>query len=400
VTLPKARELRDQARAMVRDGIDPGVERKQRAAETALSAETTFKSVATAWHKLQQRRWKPRYAEQVLQRFEADVFPAIGSLPIQAISAALVLKVMRTIEAREAHEMAHRVRQHISDVFVFAIASGWAEDDPAHVIRKALTPTSPRLRPAVTKLAAARRVLAQTEAQPAYAVTKLAARLVALTAARPGVVRMASPQEFEALDTAMPIWRIPAAKMKLTRERRIDATYEFVIPLSKQAVEVVSVAMELIGTGAPLLFPSVRDFHKPISDNTLSKFYRDAGLRGVHVPHGWRASFSTMMNELAAEDEREDDREIIDMMLAHVRDGVEAAYNRAAYMKRRREISQAWADMLMEGAVAPSTLVVTQRGTSARTLRKRGRDRRLASAPDAAARKASDGRPHRKEPRA
>jgi integrase len=198
----------------------------------------------------------------------------------------------------------------------------------------------------------------------------------------------------------MPIWRIPAAKMKLTRERRIDATYEFVIPLSKQAVEVVSVAMELIGTGAPLLFPSVRDFHKPISDNTLSKFYRDAGLRGVHVPHGWRASFSTMMNELAAEDEREDDREIIDMMLAHVRDGVEAAYNRAAYMKRRREISQAWADMLMEGAVAPSTLVVTQRGTSARTLRKRGRDRRLASAPDAAARKASDGRPHRKEPRA
>jgi integrase len=226
VTLPKARELRDQARAMVRDGIDPGVERKQRAAETALSAETTFESVATAWHKAQQRRWKPRYAEQVLQRFEADVYPAIGSLPIQAISAALVLKVMRTIEAREAHEMAHRARQHISDVFVFAIASGWAEDDPAHVIRKALTPTSPRLRPAVTKLAAARRVLAQTEAQPAYAVTKLAARLVALTAARPGIVRMAAPEEFEALDSAMPIWRIPAAKMKLTRERRIDATYE------------------------------------------------------------------------------------------------------------------------------------------------------------------------------
>ena len=380
VSLPKARELRDQARAKIRDEIDPGVERKQRAAETALATETTFFAVATAWHQAQKKRWQPRYAEQVLQRFEADVFPLIGKLPIGAISAALVLQVMRVIEAREAHEMAHRVRQHISDVFVFAIASGWAEDDPAHVIRKALTPTSPRLRPAVTKIAAARRVLAKSEAQPAYAVTKLAARLVALTAARPGVVRLAEPKEFEALDSAAPLWRIPAAKMKLTRERKIDSTYEFVIPLSRQAVEVVQVALELVGAGAPLLFPSVRNVHAPISDNTLSKFYRDAGLRGVHVPHGWRASFSTMMNELAAEDDRDDDRDIIDMMLAHVRDGVEAAYNRASYMKRRREIAQAWADMLMVGAVAPATLVVTQRGTSERSERRRGRDRRLAVA--------------------
>ena len=295
--------------------------------------------------------------------------------------------------------MAHRVRQHISDVFVFAIASGWADDDPAHVVRKALTPTAPRLRPAVTKLAAAQRVLAKTEGQSAYAVTKLAARLLALTAARPGVIRMAAPQEFEGLDTASPIWRVPAAKMKLTRERRIDATYEFAIPRSRQAVEVVKVALELVGKDAPFLFPSTRDFHAPISDNTLSKFYRDAGLRGVHVPHGWRATFSTLMNELAADEDREEDRDIIDMMLAHVRNGVEAAYNRAAYMKRRREIGQRWADMLMAGAVAPGTLVVTQRGTSERAERRRGRDRRLASAdaqPDQPARRKAS----RKDPRA
>lgn len=399
VSLPKARELRDQAREKVREGIDPGVDRKQRAAEAALQAENTFKAVAMAWHTAQKRLWKPRYAEQVLQRFENDVFPLIGTLPTRAISAALVLQVIRAIEAREAHEMAHRVRQHISDVFVFAIASGWAEDDPAHVVRKALTPTAPRLRPAVTKLAAAQRVLAKTEGQSAYAVTKLAARLLALTAARPGVIRMAAPEEFEALETAAPIWRVPAAKMKLTRERRIDSTYEFVIPLSRQAVEVVRVALELVGPTAPLLFPSTRDFHAPISDNTLSKFYRDAGLRGVHVPHGWRATFSTLMNELAADEDREEDRDIIDMMLAHVRNGVEAAYNRAAYMKRRREIGQRWADMLMAGAVAPSTLVATQRGTSERAERRRGRDRRLAST-DAPPHQPARREAGRKDPRA
>ena len=55
------------------------------------------------------------------------------------------------------------------------------------------------------------------------------------------------------------------------------------------------------------------------------------------------------MNERAAVEDRERDRAIIDLMLAHVPEGVEAAYNRAAYMPRRRELAQAWADLLMEG---------------------------------------------------
>ncbi|MGN6270847.1 MAG: tyrosine-type recombinase/integrase [Sphingomonas sp.] len=382
VSLVQARDLRDAARKQLRAGIDPSVHKKQQAAAAALSAETTFRTVALAWHEAQARLWKPRYAEQVLQRFENDVFSAIGSIPIGDVTAAMILMIVRAIEAREAIEMAHRVRQHISDVFVFAIASGWAEDDPAHVIRKALVKTSPRLRPAVTKLAAARKVLAKTEQLRAYIGTKLAGRLLALTAARPGVVRLAAPEEFEGLDTTNPLWRIPAAKMKLTRERQIDVTYEFVIPLSRQAVDVVKAALSIVGPTAPLLFPSVRNAHAPMSDSTLSKLYRDAGFRGVHVPHGWRATFSTIMNELAAELDRDEDRAIIDMMLAHIQNGVEPAYNRAAYMKRRRAIAQQWADRLMVGAAPAMSLVEERRGLSPRNLRRRNHERRVAEAGD------------------
>ena len=389
VTLAQARDLRDEARRLLRDGVDPTVDRKQRAAATAAGAETTFEAVALRWHAREALAWKPRYAVQVKQRFENDVFPAIGAMPIRAITPALVLLVIRAIEAREAHEMAHRVRQHMSDVFVFAIASGWAEADPALVIRKALTATSPRLRPAVTKAKAAHRVLQLTEYQNAYAITKLASRLLALTAARPGDLRLAAPGEFEGLDSAAPIWRIPAAKMKLTRERRIDATYEFVIPLAPQAVEIVKLAMEIAGPQSPLLFPSSRHAHRPMSDSTLSSFYRSAGLTGVHVPHGWRATFSTIMNERAAERGHAEDRAIIDMMLAHIQDGVEAAYNRAAYMPRRRAIAAEWADLVLVGRPAPAALLDWQRGSSARSERRRGRDRRLAPARPAVREEAS-----------
>jgi integrase len=105
------------------------------------------------------------------------------------------------------------------------------------------------------------------------------------------------------------------------------------------------------------LFPGISGWRKPITDSTLSKHYRRAGFANRHTPHGWRASFSTIMNERAAHEDRERDRAIIDLMLAHVAEGVEAAYNRAAYMPRRRELAQDWADLIMQGRPSPDQLV-------------------------------------------
>ena len=48
-------------------------------------------------------------------------------------------------------------------------------------------------------------------------------------------------------------------------------------------------------------------------------------------------------------------------MLAHIKGDVEAAYNRASYMPRRREIAQTWADLLMKSAAPPADLVKERR---------------------------------------
>jgi integrase len=122
-------------------------------------------------------------------------------------------------------------------------------------------------------------------------------------------------------------------------------------------------AARLFGVNRRYLFPSARHAHRPITENALNVAYRRvAGFEGKHVPHGWRSTFSTIMNERAIEQNRPADRAIIDLMLAHVpKDKVESAYNRASYMPRRRELAQEWADLISEGLAPVESLLAVPR---------------------------------------
>lgn len=367
VSVAQARAARDNALQQLRDGIDPSAAKQERKAQALADALDSFEKVARAWHDVKALKLTPRYGAAVLSRLEQNVFPSLGSRPIRSITAPMVLEMIRKVEKRGAHDMAHRVRNHVSDVFVWAIASGLAETDPAAIIKKALIPTDPQLRPAMVQVLQAHKLLLDIEALPGtYWSTLLASRLLALTAARPGVVRLAERQEFEGLEGPNPIWRIPAAKMKLTRSQKRDITWEFVIPLSRQAAATARAAISespacAANEGPFWLFPGVGAWKRPISDSTLSKLYREAGFTGIHVPHGWRSTFSTVMNERAALDDQERDRAIIDLMLAHAQQGVEPIYNRAMYRPRRLELAQQWADLLMRDAVEPHLLLPAHR---------------------------------------
>ncbi|QDK32585.1 tyrosine-type recombinase/integrase [Sphingomonas sp. IC081] len=359
ISLRKAREMRDDARIELREGRDPGLEYKRRATRRAAGVEDDrrFRSVATRWHSLQEPQWKARHAQDVLGSLESEVFPAIGDLEISELRPAQIRELLEAVQSRGAIETAHRLRQRISAVFRFAIASGLADMDPAAAIGAALRPVVRGKQPALLKLEDARAFLRAFEAEPGHPTTNLASRLLALTAARPGTIQMAELREFEDLDGSEPIWRIPAEKMKLQRAQSELAEFEFVIPLARQAVETVKAAA-MHAVSRKFLFPSARHSHRPITDNALNTAYRRAqGFAGRHVPHGWRATFSTIMNERAITLERPGDRAIIDLMLAHQPDGVESRYNRAAYMPRRRQLSQEWADLLMDGFAPAETLL-------------------------------------------
>ena len=77
-------------------------------------------------------------------------------------------------------------------------------------------------------------------------------------------------------------------------------------------------------------------------------------------------------SEWAEREGKVHDRKVIDLMLAHVpKEKVEGAYNRAAYMPRRREIACAWAEMLSEGLPDPLVLIERPAKETARYSRRR-----------------------------
>lgn len=355
VSLRAARVERETAAGILRTGIDPATYHRQ-AVQPQAKEEPTFAAVALDWHASQTKLFDAKHALKVKRALERDVFPAIGKLPVSEVTSPQIVTLLRAIEARGSADVAHRARQRISDIFVYALASAIATSNPAAEMGKALGRVRKGRYPAVQTIEAARDMLKAIEAQRVYPLTRVASRLLALTAVRSGVLRLAEVREFEDLDGPAPIWRIPASKMKLAQERRNDPAFEFIVPLSRQAVEVVKVAIAF-SDAKGLIFRSIRLANKPISDSTISKLYREAGYAGVHLPHGWRATFSTVMNRLAAEEDRKGDREVIDLMLAHVAGSVEAIYNRYAYMPRRREIAQEWADLLTKGLMPPEQLI-------------------------------------------
>jgi integrase len=352
VSLRDAREKRDAAKATLRDGRDPAVEKKQAAAARTLASSNTFEACAREWYALNKSRWSPVHADNVIESMEADLFPSIGALPVKDVTEALLLDALRKVEKRGAIETAHRLRQRASGVFSFAAAGGLRTGDPAAVVKSLLKP-KPKAgkQPALTDLAECRQLIYDMEWERGSPITKLANRLLALTAVRSAVQRSAKWTEFEDLDGAEPIWRIPPATMKLALKLKDDVTYEHIVPLSRQAVEVVKAIHPLTGH-LPYLFPNDRHGHRPMSENGVRGMMirvKDGLYKHRHCPHGWRSSFATLMNEWRRREGRPDDREVINLMLAHVsEDKVEGAYNRAAHMERRRELAQIWADMILD----------------------------------------------------
>lgn len=340
VTLAAARQKRDDAKAVLREGRDPSVARKERAAAAIFDSGTTFEAVAREWHTENKSKWTDTHRYDVLHSLERDVFPELGQLPIKSITAPMVLKVLRVIEDRPARETARRIRQRMSAVFVFAIASGRGENDPAAIVQGAMKPVRKGRQPAVTDLEEAREILRKVDRQPANPATRLAIRLLALTALRPGTLATTPWSELESLDGG--VWTVPASRMKLALHLKDDEARDHMAPLSRQALETIEALRPLTGS-LPFVFPNGRHSHKPMSENAMGYLLNRSGYHHRHVPHGWRATFSTVMNERYPLESR-----IIDLMLSHTpKDKVEAAYNRAAHLARRRELAQEWADLLM-----------------------------------------------------
>ena len=332
VSLKAARDKRLALRGLLADGVDPAYEKKVAKIMSGVSDLHLFEAVAFEFVDSRKNAnvWGDKTTQKAHGRLKNYVNPYIGKLPIASITAVQVLALVRKIEAKGIYETAHRVRSLISQIFRYGIATQRCTDDPAAAILGALVPATSVSFPAITDPREIGGLLRAIDGYKGMASTCFALKLAPLTLVRPVELRCAEKFEFD-LDAAL--WTISAKKMKMNRDH--------LIPLSRQAVEVVSEAFNWSGKSS-YLFPATTSNKRPMSENTVNSALRRMGYSDEEmVGHGFRAMGSTLLNEMGY------DENWIEVQLAHKDSNkIRAAYNRAKYLPQRRQMLQEWADYL------------------------------------------------------
>lgn len=331
VTLKMARERRDAAKELLANGIDPGAAKKDEKKQEKALIENTFENVALAWHEDMRGNWTKKNANAILRRIQRDLIPHLGQKSITEVDAADVLQCARLVASRGALDYAHRLLQYCSMIFRWAIANRKAKYNVVVDLKGALPSAKVKHHASITdpeKVGELLRAIDNYDAR-VFSV-KCALRLAPLVFVRPGELRGAAWDEF---NIEKEEWRIPADRMKMGEQH--------IVPLSRQTIEILTELKKHTGHGK-LLFPSLLDPGRPMSDGTINTAIRRLGYTKEELTgHGFRSMASTLLNELGW------NRDAIERQLAHgERNTVRAAYNFAEFLPERRKMMQAWADYL------------------------------------------------------
>ena len=340
-----AREKRDIARKLIAAGIDPSEHRKADKATKAAQAVNTFEAVARQWIKHQSDDWEAITTARTLASLENEIFPSIGARPLAELRPLDITKAIKLIEERGAGETASRVLQRIRAVFRYAVNHHIIDTNPMSELKpgELLKPRRVKHRAALSQKELPT-YLERFDAYEGDPSTRNALRLIMLTAVRPGELRGA---RWDELELSAHQWRIPAHRMKMDEEH--------IVPLSRQALDVIEAMRPLSGTG-DLVFPSPFYPGKPLSENTLNSALARIGYKGEATAHGFRALFSTVANE------HEWNSDVIELQLAHKeKNEVRGAYNHAAKLKQRSQLMQWWADFIDSKASGSNVIPVKPR---------------------------------------
>ena len=325
VSLAQAREKTTGIRTVVADGRDPLAERH-------VPAMPTFREAAYAVHEANRPRWRnARHIRSWMQTLERHAMPTLGNTPLDRIDRGDVLRVLTPIWTTRP-ETARRVRQRMRTVFRWAMAHGFMETNPAGEAIDGALPPMPKVKAHLRALPYQEVgvALETVEASQASVAAKLCFRFLVLTAARSGEARGAT---WEEVDLEGHEWRVPAQRMKAGMEHRV--------PLSRQALDVLSEASALQDESG-LVFPSPLKEGAPMSDMTLTKVLRSVGLAERATVHGFRSSFKNWTLE-----QTDTPWAVSEAALAHtLGNSTEQAYARSDLFERRSDLMQQWADYL------------------------------------------------------
>ena len=328
LTLAQARVKREEVKKLLAQGIDPNEAKKQ----IEDSGNDNFEFIANEWMNRQtDMSESTQRKNQRLLKFAFDVF---GSKPISKITPVMVLQACRKEEEKGHLEQAQRIKSKCSQVFRYAVAIGKIDRDPTPDLRGALKTPQTKNRAAITDIALIPKLLRDIDNYSGEPNTVCALKLAVLVFVRPIELRSAlwADIDFDAAE-----WRyVPPKTRKSTQLSHI-------VPLAKQAIEILRLLYELNGH-TPYVFYSSRALkHGIMSENTVNDALRNMGYSSDEMcGHGFRALAKTTLKErLKFSDE------CTELQLAHrIKNIHGTAYDRTSFLDERKNMMQVWANYL------------------------------------------------------
>ena len=332
VGLSEAKELRDQQRKLVAQGVDPSSRRKENKLEKLLSDKNSFEAIANEW--LERQTDKEDSTRSKAKWLLSTPIADFGSTPIKEITPIMVLQTCRRYETKGNYETAKRILSKCSQVFRYAVSTVRLDSDPTRDLRGALKSPQVKHRSAITDPEKVGTFLNAMDTYSGTSIVRAALRLAPLVFVRPGELRSA---RWEDIDLEQGEWRFTPPKTR--NQTRVD----LIVPLATQSIEILQKLYSQTGRYEFVFHSYGKERH--LSESALLNAMRKMGYSGDDMTgHGYRAMAKTIMLERLKMEES-----YIELQLGHVvRDPNGGAYHRAKFLDDRRLMMQKWADYLDE----------------------------------------------------
>ncbi|WP_162198037.1 integrase arm-type DNA-binding domain-containing protein [Paracoccus sp. S4493] len=320
ITLSEARLRAAKAREILRSGSDPSKPR---------SDEITFASLAESWSEKVREDGRSELTMIARSYQIRSLVDAIGSRPASSVTSVELLEHLTQISRKSRHS-ALRCRALAHQIYEYGVSTGRAVVNPAAGLSRALPAHRYRHHGSATCADGVRRILNAVESSSSGYDVKVAVQLAARIFLRSSELRRVTSDMIH-FDQALII--VPAEIMK-------GGEKDHLVPLSSQVVQMLRGILEKRGPG---LLIRGRDGRSIMSANTINKALRAAGMSHEDATlHGFRSSASTILHDAFPGESL-----VIEAQMAHAdKDQVRGAYNRAAYLPRRRELMQHLSDSI------------------------------------------------------
>ena len=287
-----------------------------------VEAQSTFEQVFQCWLDLKRTKLSSSSIQKIERAFKKILIPTFGKLPIALVTTPKLIDAIKPFSDRA--ESTQKICGWLKQMELYAVNYGIIDACRWQGINKVFA-------------------LPKIQNMPAFHPSDLPSFFIkmmketststfVLDALMIGFYTLLRPGEYTQLKWEWihgDVIYIPAEVMKMKRSHRV--------PISKQLQNILDNRLKI---SEYVLF-SPRNPQKHVLPDTIEKFLRTHGFRGVLVPHGIRSIGRTWMTEHRVP------FDVAEACLAHsVGSQTVQAYDRSDLLEERRKVMQEWCDFV------------------------------------------------------